>query len=43
MSVKIVATTEKSPTDTISEDLSRVLNDMKDRDKKMIEFQKTNI
>lgn len=41
--VKIVAVTEKSATDSISEDLSRVLNNMKDGDKKLIEFQITNI
>jgi hypothetical protein len=42
ISVKIVATTEKAASDIISEDLSHVLNDMKDGDKKLIEFQITN-
>lgn len=41
--VKIVAATEKSAADSISEDLSRVLNEMEDGDKKLIEFQITNI
>lgn len=41
--VKIVAATEKSATECISEDLSRTFNDMKDGDKKLIEFQITNI
>lgn len=43
MNVKIVAATEKSAVDSISEDLSRALNDMKDGDKKMVEFEITNI
>lgn len=43
MNVKIVATTEKSASDHISEDLSHTLNGMKDGDKKLIEFQITNI